>query len=167
MTDAGVAALAVLRDEMHDVANEGGARRIRKWAQQLDAVLHDVQSQPRALAALIQELDVFMRESVTSWPVERVYVCRCCRGSMQGKHDPKHRDSCIVSRLAAVLRGIPQENEQKDQATRVDDSQYATPLATASENKLDPTCEHGVAWDVHCCGCHSGFIFDSRKCVCF
>lgn len=24
----------------------------------------------------------------------------------------------------------------------------------------DATCEHGTAWDVHCCGCHSGFIFD-------
>lgn len=24
----------------------------------------------------------------------------------------------------------------------------------------EPACEHGTAWDVHCCNCHSGFIFD-------
>lgn len=24
----------------------------------------------------------------------------------------------------------------------------------------DVTCEHGTAMDVHCCNCHSGFIFD-------
>lgn len=31
----------------------------------------------------------------------------------------------------------------------------------------DVVCEHGTAIDVHCCGCHSGFLFDSSKCVCF
>lgn len=35
---------------------------------------------------------------------------------------------------------------------------------------VDPTtgdhvCEHGTAVDVHCCGCHNGFIFD-REHVC-
>lgn len=30
----------------------------------------------------------------------------------------------------------------------------------------DVTCEHGTAMDVHCCNCHSGFIFDSKACVC-
>lgn len=30
----------------------------------------------------------------------------------------------------------------------------------------DVTCEHGVAMDVHCCGCHSGFLFDRQKCTC-
>lgn len=24
----------------------------------------------------------------------------------------------------------------------------------------DWLCEHGTAMDVHCCGCHSGFVFD-------
>lgn len=24
----------------------------------------------------------------------------------------------------------------------------------------DVVCEHGTAMDVHCCGCHSGFLFD-------
>lgn len=28
------------------------------------------------------------------------------------------------------------------------------------------TCQHGVALDVHCCGCHSGFLFDAAKCTC-
>lgn len=26
----------------------------------------------------------------------------------------------------------------------------------------DVTCEHGTAMDVHCCNCHSGFIFDTN-----
>jgi len=29
----------------------------------------------------------------------------------------------------------------------------------------DHVCRHGTAMDVHCCGCHSGFIFD-RNHVC-
>lgn len=24
----------------------------------------------------------------------------------------------------------------------------------------DVVCQHGTAADVHCCGCHSGFVFD-------
>lgn len=30
----------------------------------------------------------------------------------------------------------------------------------------DETCEHGTALDVHCCNCHSGFLFDMDSCVC-
>lgn len=30
----------------------------------------------------------------------------------------------------------------------------------------DLVCEHGTAIDVHCCNCHSGFLFDSDWCVC-
>lgn len=30
----------------------------------------------------------------------------------------------------------------------------------------EPTCQHGKALDVHCCGCHSGFLFDPSTCVC-
>jgi len=36
-------------------------------------------------------------------------------------------------------------------------------MTTGSERrpqKDDPVCEHGTALDVHCCNCHSGFIFD-------
>ncbi len=32
--------------------------------------------------------------------------------------------------------------------------------------KEEPACEHGKAWDVHCCGCHSGFLFDAMSCTC-
>lgn len=28
------------------------------------------------------------------------------------------------------------------------------------ELPVDAVCEHGVAMDVHCCNCHTGFIFD-------
>lgn len=27
-------------------------------------------------------------------------------------------------------------------------------------------CEHGTSMDVHCCGCHSGFLFDVMACTC-
>lgn len=30
----------------------------------------------------------------------------------------------------------------------------------------DWVCEHGTALDVHCCGCHSGFLFEGMPCVC-
>jgi hypothetical protein len=30
----------------------------------------------------------------------------------------------------------------------------------------DVVCEHGTAMDVHCCNCHSGFLFDASACVC-
>jgi hypothetical protein len=30
----------------------------------------------------------------------------------------------------------------------------------------DEVCEHGTAMDVHCCGCHSGFLFSLEECTC-
>jgi hypothetical protein len=30
----------------------------------------------------------------------------------------------------------------------------------------DAVCDHGTAVDVHCCNCHSGFLFDADACVC-
>lgn len=27
----------------------------------------------------------------------------------------------------------------------------------------DQVCRHGVATDVHCCGCHSGFLFEGGE----
>lgn len=30
----------------------------------------------------------------------------------------------------------------------------------------DVVCEHGTAMDVHCCNCHSGFLFTPSQCVC-
>lgn len=30
----------------------------------------------------------------------------------------------------------------------------------------DPVCVHGTALDVHCCNCHSGFLFDIQACYC-
>lgn len=32
----------------------------------------------------------------------------------------------------------------------------------AMKTERDATCEHGTALDVHCCNCHSGFIFDAE-----
>ena len=30
----------------------------------------------------------------------------------------------------------------------------------------DHVCKHGTAMDVHCCNCHSGFLFSPGQCVC-
>lgn len=35
-----------------------------------------------------------------------------------------------------------------------------TPGAIHRDDVGDYVCQHGTAMDVHCCGCHSGFIFD-------
>lgn len=34
------------------------------------------------------------------------------------------------------------------------------------EHNGEYACEHGTALDVHCCNCHSGFLFDINSCVC-
>lgn len=30
----------------------------------------------------------------------------------------------------------------------------------------DTVCQHGTAIDVHCCNCHSGFLFNADECDC-
>jgi hypothetical protein len=42
----------------------------------------------------------------------------------------------------------------------------AVALSSPSPEGQDVTCQHGVAMDVHCCNCHSGFLFDPESCVC-
>lgn len=37
---------------------------------------------------------------------------------------------------------------------------------TCGPTYIDDVCEHGTALDVHCCNCHSGFLFDLEKCTC-
>lgn len=41
---------------------------------------------------------------------------------------------------------------------------FDAPMFWARDEDL--VCKHGVAMDVHCCGCHSGFLFDAATCVC-
>lgn len=37
-----------------------------------------------------------------------------------------------------------------------------TPADAPRQNDQgDWVCRHGTAMDVHCCGCHSGFLFDA------
>lgn len=35
-----------------------------------------------------------------------------------------------------------------------------------TSDQPDIVCQHGRALDVHCCNCHSGFLFDAGSCVC-
>ncbi len=30
----------------------------------------------------------------------------------------------------------------------------------------DEICKHGIAMNVHCCNCHSGFLFYPEDCIC-
>jgi hypothetical protein len=47
------------------------------------------------------------------------------------------------------------------QGAQIDALPAASP--TVSINQVgDAVCEHGTAMDVHCCHCHSGFIFDTE-----
>lgn len=41
--------------------------------------------------------------------------------------------------------------------------QYASAVdaGTGEARPTEPSCEHGTALDVHCCNCHSGFIFET------
>ncbi len=63
---------------------------------------------------------------------------------------------------AALCRQTADEY-RKAFARKADPRPVAAPSTTPQE---DVTCEHGVAMDVHCCGCHSGFLFDSMSCTC-
>jgi hypothetical protein len=39
-------------------------------------------------------------------------------------------------------------------------------ITPSTEPPPDAVCEHGTALDVHCCNCHSGFLFSPEQCVC-
>ena len=39
-------------------------------------------------------------------------------------------------------------------------------MRTHTDDHGDVVCEHGTAVDVHCCNCHSGFLFDAERCTC-
>lgn len=77
---------------------------------------------------------------------------------------------CIVRRAAkipecsaiqATLEILPRR--QLDVVGRPDP---ATPRSQGTELRggpdADPVCQHGTALDVHCCNCHSGFVFDKN-----
>jgi hypothetical protein len=78
------------------------------------------------------------------------------------------------------------EDEIRALKARVQEAQPSPappdPIAAAVDAHLDPlkdeliamghrlakdvVCEHGTAMDVHCCNCHSGFLFDLTACSC-
>jgi hypothetical protein len=46
------------------------------------------------------------------------------------------------------------------------DAKDAIPPQPTTNEVGDVVCQHGTAMDVHCCNCHSGFLFDAAACVC-
>jgi DNA (cytosine-5)-methyltransferase 1 len=72
-----------------------------------------------------------------------------------------------LERARARAAALAQELREMKAQGSLGTAAGANTEQSAPRRSNEPTCEHGVAWDVHCCGCHSGFIFDSRKCVCF
>lgn len=95
----------------------------------------------------------------------------------------RYRDQyfAALSASSALLAPPPRRAEhEEDQDPRVGRECDVPPTGSTAETATshvptkftknpdgDWVCEHGTASDVHCCGCHSGFLFDSRKCVCF
>lgn len=60
------------------------------------------------------------------------YVCGFCGSSLHVDGEILHAEGCAsLSRLIVHVDG-----------------------------NGDQVCQHGTAMDVHCCNCHSGFIFD-------
>jgi hypothetical protein len=53
---------------------------------------------------LIAELNGALRTSVTSWPIQQVFVCRLCRASMDNMREVQHRPSCAVFKLLTLVR---------------------------------------------------------------
>jgi hypothetical protein len=72
----------------------------------------------------------------------------------------------------------PQEEKEEKALSRVDQSTHVPSTGSTANTTPEPrsmftqnldgdwVCEHGTASDIHCCGCHSGFIFDRTKCTC-
>ncbi len=71
---------------------------------------------------------------------------------------------------------VPQTSPPRDEPF---DVTYRCQLPTGHEGQHGPAsdawpdhltddvvCKHGTAPDVHCCNCHSGFLFDVSSCVC-
>ena len=48
-----------------------------------------------------------------------------------------------------------------DVRAAVDVAEYIAQTGGTERRRHDIVCEHGTAMDVHCCNCHSGFIFDN------
>ncbi len=86
-----------------------------------------------------------------------------------------------VERIAALLReaepphatteccGVPIAADQRFCSKCGYEARAAASLAPPQEEeqmKDEHVCEHGMAMDVHCCNCHSGFLFDVNSCVC-
>lgn len=54
-----------------------------------------------------------------------------------------------------MVSGLP------DGMTREEAEAIVAVLKSGPRSVPDAVCEHGTALDVHCCNCHSGFIFDA------
>jgi hypothetical protein len=86
--------------------------------------------------------------------------------------DRESRDSCLQYELLDLIKLMP--DSQVDEilsfiSTLRDARAIASGFAPSMFTKNpdgDWVCEHGTASDVHCCGCHSGFLFDRTTCTC-
>ena len=58
------------------------------------------------------------------------------------------------------------EVDQRRRDGRSQSPARSTLMVPVQDERGDWVCEHGTAVDVHCCNCHSGFLFDSDSCVC-
>lgn len=100
------------------------------------------------LAVMLEEIDKLRAlPSAPPSPQEQIVLCAC--GTLSNGHDGK----CSACRIGVMMQpSAPPVRAAREMVVRQDD-------------QGDYVCEHGVAMDVHCCNCHSGFIFD-RDHVC-
>lgn len=57
--------------------------------------------------------------------------------------------------------------DARHRAHRAERLDVIQPITEEPVDLRDAVCKHGTALDVHCCNCHSGFLFDAASCVCF
>lgn len=79
-------------------------------------------------------------------------------GNHRRHYDPERPDVATWWSDGAAPRAEPVEPE----VVPLDDPSVPESLVPVprAEEAPDEVCQHGVAMDVHCCRCHSGFIFD-------
>ena len=89
-------------------------------------------------------------------PAPTAEPCRCEHPkSAHYDHDDEGGTSCRrqFCECAAYIPAAPPKrvSEGKEEGLRVHETEEG-----------EFVCQHGTAMDVHCCNCHSGFVFDYR-----
>lgn len=99
-------------------------------------------------------------ETVLGLILKEPYGCPMCDSGKLRNPEKEHWDACGFAAARRVL-------QRRTYACGCS-AEGATPVPDQCPEHAgaDIVCEHGTAMDVHCCGCHSGFLFDLESCTC-